>query len=107
MAFLDRAGLKGHFRFGAFGEMATTRAGLAKWAVAEARRRKWIERSTAVSLIGDATSDIIAAKANRIVSISVGTGITPREELVALQAGFYLLRDLRGSCACGCWESLS
>ncbi len=90
---LDRAGLKGHFRFGAFGEMAKTRAGLAKWAVAEARRRLWIHRATPISLIGDATSDIIAAKANGICSISVGTGITPREELVAL-APDYLLRNL-------------
>ena len=91
---LDRAGLKRYFRFGAFGEMAKTRAGLAKWAIAEARRRGWIERAAPVSLIGDATSDIIAAKANRIRSISVATGITPREELVALGPD-YLLRDLR------------
>ena len=91
---LDRAGLKRYFRFGAFGEMARTRAGLAKWAMAEARRRRWIERGAPVSLVGDATSDIIAAKANGIRSISVGTGITPREELVALQPD-YLLRNLR------------
>ena len=91
---LDRAGLKRYFRFGAFGEMSKTRAGLAKWAIAEARRRRWIERAAPVSLIGDATSDIIAAKTNRIRSISVGTGITPREELVAL-APDYLLRSLR------------
>ena len=91
---LDRAGLKRYFRFGAFGEMAKTRAGLAKWAIAEARRRRWIDRRAPISLIGDATSDIIAAKTNRIRSISVGTGITPREELVAL-APDYLLRSLR------------
>ncbi len=91
---LDRAGLKRYFRFGAFGEMAKTRAGLAKWAIAEARRRRWIDRHAPVSLIGDATSDIVAAKANGIRSISVRTGITPREELVAL-APDYLLRNLR------------
>jgi phosphoglycolate phosphatase len=91
---LDRAGLKRYFRYGAFGEMAKTRAGLAKWAIAEARRRGWMERATPISLIGDATSDIIAAKANKIRSISVATGITPREELVALKPD-YLLRDLR------------
>jgi phosphoglycolate phosphatase len=91
---LDRAGLKRHFRFGAFGEMAKTRAGLAKWAIAEARRKDWIDRATPVSLIGDATSDIVAAKTNGIRSISVGTGITPREELVALTPD-YLLRSLR------------
>lgn len=86
--------MKRYFRFGAFGEMAKTRAGLAKWAIAEARRRRWIDRRAPISLIGDATSDIIAAKTNRIRSISVGTGITPREELVAL-APDYLLRSLR------------
>ncbi len=91
---LDRAGLKRYFRFGAFGEMAKTRAGLAKWAIAEARRRRWIDRRAPISLVGDATSDIVAAKANRIRSISVGTGITPREELVAL-APDHLLRNLR------------
>jgi phosphoglycolate phosphatase-like HAD superfamily hydrolase len=91
---LDRAGLRRYFRFGAFGEMAKTRAGLAKLAIAEARRRRWIEPATPVSLIGDATSDIIAAQSNRIRSISVETGITPREELTALKPDFQL-RDLR------------
>lgn len=91
---LHRAGLKRYFRFGAFGEMAKTRAGLAKWAVAHARREAWIARGAPVSLVGDATSDIIAAKANRIHSISVETGITPREELVALEPD-HLLRNLR------------
>jgi phosphoglycolate phosphatase len=91
---LDRAGLRRYFRFGAFGEMAKTRAGLARLAIAEARRCRWIEPATPVSLIGDATSDIIAAQRNRIRSISVETGITPREELTALKPDF-LLRDLR------------
>ena len=91
---LDRAGLRRYFRYGAFGEMAKTRAGLAKLAIAEARRRRWIDRATPISLIGDATSDIIAAQGNRIRSISVETGITPREELAALKPDF-LLRDLR------------
>ena len=91
---LDRAGLKRYFRFGAFGEMAKTRAGLARWAIAEARRNGWVDRKTPVSLIGDAASDIVAAKTNGIRSISVGTGITPREELIALGPD-YLLRSLR------------
>jgi len=77
MAQVDRAGLRRYFRYGAFGEMAKTRAGLAKLAIAEARRRQWIDRATPISLIGDATSDIVAAQGNRIRSISVETGITP------------------------------
>jgi len=41
---LERAGLRKFFRFGAFGEMAKTRAGLARIAIREARRRGWIAR---------------------------------------------------------------
>jgi phosphoglycolate phosphatase len=94
---LERAALKRYFRYGAFGEMASTRAGLAKRAIAHARERKWIERGVPIALIGDATSDIIAAKRNRIRSISVETGITPRSELVALKPDYLLssLQNLR------------
>lgn len=94
---LERAGLRRYFRFGAFGEMAPTRAGLARLAMREARRRGWLERGSPVSLIGDAPSDIIAARANRIRIIAVQTGITPPEELRVLAPDFLLsnLRHLR------------
>ncbi len=91
---LERAGLRRYFRYGAFGEMARTRAGLAKLAIREARRHGWIERGAPISLVGDAPQDIQAARANRIRSISVQTGITPVEELAAL-APDVMLRDLR------------
>ncbi|HUD99159.1 MAG TPA: HAD family hydrolase [Bryobacteraceae bacterium] len=91
---LERAGLRGYFRFGAFGEMARTRAALAKWAIREARRRKWIARDAPISLIGDATSDVIAARANGIRAISVETGITPAAELLR-EKPHILLKDLR------------
>ena len=91
---LERAGLRGYFRFGAFGEMARTRTGLARIAIREARSRRWISPGMPVSLIGDAPPDILAARGNRIRSISVKTGITPPEELAALQPD-YLLSDLR------------
>src|ERR1019366_2190849 len=61
---LERAGPCGYFRFGAFGEMAKNRAGLARLAIREARGRGWIGREAAVSLIGDAPQDIQAALAN-------------------------------------------
>ncbi len=94
---LDRAGLREHFRFGAFGEMAKTRGGLAKLAIREARRNGWIERTAAVSLIGDAPQDIIAAHENGIRAISVRTGISPVGELVAERPDVLLpnLRHLR------------
>lgn len=91
---LERAGLREYFAFGAFGEMARTRAGLARIAMREARRRGAIRRGASVALIGDAPSDILAARHNRIRSIAVRTGITPVEELRALNPDF-LLRNLR------------
>jgi phosphoglycolate phosphatase len=91
---LERAGLAPYFRFGAFGEMARTRAGLVRLAIREARRHGWIDRQSPVSLIGDAPADIAAARANGIRIISVRTGITPPLELRALAPDF-LLRNLR------------
>jgi phosphoglycolate phosphatase-like HAD superfamily hydrolase len=92
---LERAGLRGYFRFGAFGEMAKTRAGLAKIAIREARRRGWIAREAPISLIGDAPADIVAAQANHIRAIAVATGLTTGEELRQHQPDV-LLKDLRG-----------
>lgn len=91
---LDRAGLKDFFRFGAFSEMAKTRGGLVKLAIRRARQEGWIGRDAAVSLIGDAPQDIIAARENGIRSISVRTGITPVEDLVTENPDV-LLTDLR------------
>lgn len=94
---LDRAGLRGYFRFGAFGEMASTRAGLARLAIREARSQGWIDRQTSVSLIGDSPNDVIAARLAGIRSIAVRTGITPPGLLEAERPDFLLrtLRDLR------------
>jgi phosphoglycolate phosphatase-like HAD superfamily hydrolase len=92
---LERAGLRGYFRFGAFGEMAKTRAGLARIAIREARRRGWIARGTPIALIGDAPADVLAAQANRIRAIAVATGLTPAEELMGHRPDI-LLKDLRG-----------
>jgi phosphoglycolate phosphatase len=87
---LERAGLRRYFRYGAFGEMARTRAGLARLAIREARRRRWIGRQEPISLIGDAPADILAARANRIRVIAVQTGITPPGELRALAPDFLI-----------------
>jgi phosphoglycolate phosphatase-like HAD superfamily hydrolase len=94
---LQRAALRGFFQFGAFGEMAPTRAGLAKMAIREARGRAWISRDAPISLVGDAPADILAARANRIRAISVRTGVTPVAELASLAPDFLLpnLRALR------------
>ena len=94
---LERAGLGGYFSFGAFGEMAKTRAALARLAIREARRNGWLTRGARVSLVGDSPADIEAAHRNGIRSIAVATGITPTVELAAARPDLLLknLRDLR------------
>jgi phosphoglycolate phosphatase len=94
---LGRAGLSGYFRFGAFGEMAATRTGLARMAIRQARREEWIARGTPVSLIGDSPADVAAAHGSRACAIAVATGLTPAAQLAALGPDFLLrsLRDLR------------
>jgi phosphoglycolate phosphatase len=87
---LERAGLHQYFRFGAFGEMAPTRGGLARIAIERARSEGPID---SISLVGDAPQDVIAAKENGIRSIAVRTGITPAGDLEACVPDL-LLEDL-------------
>ena len=91
---MERAGLRHYFHFGVFAEMAPDRTALARMAIEHARRRAWIQDGARVSLIGDAPSDIIAARENGVRSIAVHTGISTREELAALSPDL-LLEDLR------------
>ncbi len=90
---LQRAGLDHYFRFGAFGEMAPTRGGLARLAIEQARREGMVDQDSRISLIGDAVQDVAAAHENGIRSIAVRTGITPPEDLEA-SAPDLLLDDL-------------
>ena len=80
---LDRAGLSRYFAFGAFGEMASTRGGLARIAIETARSRHMVNGNAHISLIGDAAQDVQAARENKIRCIAVRTGVTPPEELEA------------------------
>jgi phosphoglycolate phosphatase len=90
---MERCGLRSYFRFGAFAGMARDRSGLARLAIRHARLQGWIQTDATISLIGDAPSDILAAKANRARSIAVQTGISTREELLAHEPDL-LLEDL-------------
>jgi phosphoglycolate phosphatase len=91
---MDAAGLRRFFEVGAFAEMARTRAGLAKIAIREARKKGVAGPRTAVSLVGDHPDDVEAAKLNGIRSIAVATGMSTREELAACSPDF-LVEDLR------------
>ena len=90
---MERCGLKRYFRFGAFAEMARDRAGLARLAIRHAKREGWIGKGAIISLVGDAPSDILAAKANRARAVAVHTGISTREELLAHEPDL-LVEDL-------------
>lgn len=90
---LERAGLGGRFQFGAFGEMASTRGGLAKLAIEQARGEGWIDADARISLIGDTPNDVRAARENGIQAIAVQTGVTPEGHLEACHPD-YLLPDL-------------
>ncbi len=91
---MERAGIDHYFRYGAFAESANDRAGLVKLAVREARKQKWIEPSSAISLIGDHPNDIRAAKANGVRSIAVATGVIGAEELATHKPDL-LIEDMR------------
>jgi phosphoglycolate phosphatase len=91
---VERAGLRPYFRFGAFAELARDRAGLVRIAIRRARRERWIGRESAITLIGDHPNDVLAARANGIRAVAVGTGIVPLEELQA-HSPFIAIPDLR------------
>jgi phosphoglycolate phosphatase-like HAD superfamily hydrolase len=91
---MERAGLRSYLRFGAFAELARDRAGLVRIAVKHARREGWIQAKSPIALIGDHPNDILAAKANRVRSIAVATGVITAEEL-ATHSPDVLVPDLR------------
>ena len=92
---MEQAGLRGYLRFGAFAELARDRATLVRIAVRHARKQGWISSSSPVSLVGDHPNDIQAARANRVRSIAVATGIATAAELAAYSPDV-LVPDLRG-----------
>jgi phosphoglycolate phosphatase len=91
---MERAGLRPYFRFGAFAELARDRAGLVRIAIRRARKERWIGRQSAITLIGDHPNDVLAARANGIRAVAVGTGIVPLEELQA-HSPLIAIPDLR------------
>jgi phosphoglycolate phosphatase len=91
---MESAGLRQYLRFGAFAELATSRAGLVRIAIRQATKEGWIDAKSRISLIGDHPNDVIAAKANGVRSIAVGTGLVGADEL-ALHNPDVFVPDLR------------
>ena len=78
---VELAGIRSFFSVGAFAEDGLSRARLAQVAAHRARRMKLADRTTKVSLIGDHTNDVAAAKANGFQSIAVASGVLTAQEL--------------------------
>ena len=66
----------------------------ARRAVREARRSGWLDKGASIWLVGDHPNDSLAAKANRVRSVAVATGLVCAEEL-ARHAPDILVEDLR------------
>jgi phosphoglycolate phosphatase-like HAD superfamily hydrolase len=91
---MESAGLRQYLRFGAFAELARDRAGLVRIAVRQAKKEGWIDAKSRIALIGDHPNDINAAKANRVRSIAVATGLVGADELAG-HSPDVLVPDLR------------
>lgn len=87
---IELAGLRRFFSFGAFSQHGSTRALLARAAVRQARRERRITTGARISLVGDHPNDVRAARANRILAIATGTGLTPFADLNAEQPDLYV-----------------
>ena len=74
--------------------MARDRAGLVRIAIRRARDERWIGRDSSISLIGDHPNDVLAAQANGIRAVAVGTGIVSLDELQS-HAPHIAIPDLR------------
>jgi phosphoglycolate phosphatase-like HAD superfamily hydrolase len=78
---VELAGLRHYFSLGAFAENGRTRKRLAQIAAWHAKRERLIASDARISLIGDHTNDVEAAKANGFYAVAVATGLSSLEEL--------------------------
>ena len=93
---LEKAGLAGYFRFGAFGDDQPDRLGLPPVALASAAEltgRTW--RMSDCLIVGDSPADVACARAHDIPALAVATGRTPADELAAAGPR-WLVDDLVG-----------
>ena len=90
---LELSGLRQYFSVGAFAEDGATRARLGQLAAQRARKAGLVAKGAHISLIGDHSNDVRAAKANGFQAIGVATGFMPYEELEQ-ETPDILIRDL-------------
>jgi len=91
---VERAGLKHHFRIGAFAGMGKDRAALLRLAIRQAQERGWIAPGARLSLVGDTPRDVQAAQANHVLAVAVATGLSSWRDLESSGPDL-LVEDLR------------
>ncbi len=89
---LGHFGVRGRFRFGAFGDEAEDRNALARIAVARSRDGYGVAPHRCI-VIGDTEHDIACARAAGAWAVAVATGVRSRDELAARDPDL-LLDDL-------------
>lgn len=77
---LEKTKLKGYFEFAISANPGEERQDVLARAIAEAKSRWQIEK---VFVVGDTNHDVTAARANKVISVAVGTGTQAREVVLA------------------------
>ncbi len=103
---LKRGEIDGYFKFGGFGSDSENRVQIIQKAIARANRLSGrVFKPENIFVIGDSPNDIRAGKAAGAVTIGVGTGLLPKEEVLAAEPHFYFddLSDIPAFLRCiGC-----
>ena len=88
---LKQGGLDGYFKFGGFGSDSESRPEIVRKAIERAQQKSASAIKPANTfIIGDAPADIKAGQEAGIVTIAVGTGLLPREEVLAAGPDYFL-----------------
>ncbi len=88
---LKQGGLDCYFKFGGFGSDSESRPELVRKAMERAQQKSAEKiKPENTFIIGDAPNDIKAGKEVGIVTIAVGTGLLPREEVLAAGPDYFL-----------------
>lgn len=88
---LKQGKIDGYFKFGGFGSDSESRPGLVRKAIQRAQQKSAEKiRPENIFIIGDAPNDVNAGKEVGVMTIAVGTGLIPREEVLAAGPDYFL-----------------
>lgn len=91
---VEKAGLGGHFKVGAFGSDNGDRAKLVELAIERAKKKFGFDDNGGIFLFGDTPKDVKAGWEAKVKTVGVATGIYSMEELKEAGADF-VLENLR------------